>query len=107
MGVFASPLKPYLKRQLEIRNKGPLAAGGQAPIAGGKGRPVVSRNASQENMQYPIHGLPNNPQEDLDEAIKEIRDEIDARKRSGSLKMGANRSHTAPVEAVGPKGKAA
>lgn len=67
-GFFASPAKPYLKRQIEIR---------AARANGGK---KLERKLSSDTLsQQPILGLSPDPQRDFEEAVKEIREEFDAR----------------------------
>lgn len=67
MAFFASPAKGYLVKKLNERN-----------------RPVPQRTASQESRGQPTLGLPSDPGRDIDEALKEIRSEIEMRKRRGS-----------------------
>jgi lysophospholipid acyltransferase len=65
---FASPAKPWLKRKLEER----------ANKAGSS----LKKSYSQESLagQQPVMGL---PPESLDEAINEIKMEVEARQRKG------------------------
>jgi hypothetical protein len=67
MAFFASPAKVYLRKTLEKRN-----------------RPYLQRTVSQETMHPPSLGLPNDPGREIDDAIEEIRGEIQARQRRGS-----------------------
>jgi lysophospholipid acyltransferase len=68
MGLFASPAKRYLIRRLKERNKirDPREA------------------AEPDWVEAPTLGLPNDPARDIDEAVREIRQEIDMRRRRGS-----------------------
>ena len=67
LGAFATPLKPYLNKQINTRN-----------------HPVVKRTPSQETLYHPSMGLPDDPGRDIDEALLEIKQEVDARRRRGS-----------------------
>jgi len=62
-----SPLKGYLVSRLKRRN-----------------RPHVARTASTESVRPPVLGLPNDPERDFDEAVAEIKAEIESRGRRGS-----------------------
>ncbi|KAJ5249001.1 Lysophospholipid acyltransferase [Penicillium chermesinum] len=66
--VFATPVKGYLAGQLKRRN-----------------RPHVVRSVSQESVQPPTLGLSADPERDFDEAVNEIKNEIEARQRRGSV----------------------
>jgi lysophospholipid acyltransferase len=63
-----SPVKAYLVGQLKRRN-----------------RPHVPRTMSQETVRPPTLGLPNDPERDFDEAVAEIKAEIESRRRRGSV----------------------
>ena len=67
--VFSSPspVKGYLVSNLKRRN-----------------RPHVMRTVSQETVRPPTLGLPNDPERDFDEAVQEIKTEIESRRRRGS-----------------------
>lgn len=64
---FASPAKALLVSRLKRRN-----------------RPHVMRTVSQETVRPPTLGLPNDPERDFDEAVAEIKGEIESRRRRGS-----------------------
>jgi lysophospholipid acyltransferase len=70
LAAFASfsPVKAYLVGQLKRRN-----------------RPHAPRTMSQETVRPPTLGLPNDPERDFDEAVAEIRAEIESRRRRGSV----------------------
>ncbi|OBT95457.1 lysophospholipid acyltransferase [Pseudogymnoascus verrucosus] len=69
---FASPAKPYLKRQIEIR---------AARANGGK---KLERKLSSDTLsQQPVLGLPPDPERDFEEVVREIREELDARQSKG------------------------
>lgn len=86
MAFFASPGKQWLQQKLRTRN----------------------RNASQpsqkdkaERAEHPIVGLglPDDPAGDIDEAVQEIRDEVEARRRRGqSISMPTGADLKAAVE---------
>lgn len=65
--VFASPVKGYLVSQLKRRN-----------------RPHAPRTVSQETVGAPTLGLPADPERDFDEAVQEMKAEIESRRRRGS-----------------------
>lgn len=64
---FASPAKALLVSRLKRRNQ-----------------PHVMRTVSQETVRPPTLGLPNDPERDFDEAVAEIKGEIESRRRRGS-----------------------
>lgn len=66
MAFFASPAKPWLIKELKRRN---------API---------QRSASNESLNHPMMGLPNDPGQEFDDIVKEVREEVEARRRRGS-----------------------
>ena len=67
MAFFASPAKPYLKNRLSAQN-----------------HPHLQKTMSQETSHLPVFGLPNDPGREIDEALDEIRFEIQRRQRRGS-----------------------
>ena len=67
MAFFSSPGKVWLIKKLNER-----------------GRPRISRSASQESINHPLMGLPDDPSKDVDEAVQEVRQEVQARMRKGS-----------------------
>ncbi|KAB8237816.1 MBOAT, membrane-bound O-acyltransferase family-domain-containing protein [Aspergillus alliaceus] len=68
LALFASPAKGLLLKKLRGRN-----------------RPHVPRTVSSENMRQPTLGLPNDAIQEFDDAVQEIRTEIESRQRRGSL----------------------
>lgn len=68
IGFFASPGRAWLLRKLNNRN-----------------HPRISRTRSQEDVGHPSLGLPNDPGRDVDEALEEIKQEIEMRRRRGSV----------------------
>lgn len=68
LALFASPAKGLLVKKLR-----------------GRSRPHVPRTASSENMRQPTLGLPNDAIQEFDDAVQEIRTEIESRQRRGSL----------------------
>ena len=79
MAFFASPAKPWLNKKLMERN----------------------RNALQpkEKAEHPLMGLPSDPAGDIDEAVNEIREEVEARRRRGqSISMPSGADMKAAVE---------
>ena len=79
MAFFASPAKPWLVKRLKQRNQ----------------------NATQpkEVKEHPLLGMPSDLAGDIDEAIQEISNEVDARKRRGqSISMPTGGDLKAVVE---------
>jgi lysophospholipid acyltransferase len=82
MGFFASPAKHYLIKQINKRN-----------------HPRMQRTVSEETLGQPTLGLPNDPGRDIDEALKEIRLEVEIRRRRGSrVSMPTGQELKAAVE---------
>lgn len=67
MAFFASPAKRYLTKKLDKRN-----------------HPYVRKTIAQETQYPPSLGLPNDPGREIDEAIEEIKQEVETRRRRGS-----------------------
>ncbi|KAJ5127572.1 Lysophospholipid acyltransferase [Penicillium atrosanguineum] len=68
IAFFASPAKAYLVGQAKRRN-----------------RPHMTRSASADVIPPTTLGLPNDPERDFDEAVQEVRFEIESRRRRGSV----------------------
>ena len=68
MAFFSSPAKGFLIKQLKLRNK-----------------PHPLQSVAQEPTRPPTLGLPNDPTKEFDEAVQEIKAEIESRKRKGSV----------------------
>ncbi|KAE8361573.1 MBOAT, membrane-bound O-acyltransferase family-domain-containing protein [Aspergillus caelatus] len=68
LAFFVSPAKGLLLKKLKARNK-----------------PHVPRALSSENVRQPTLGLPNDAIQEFDDAVQEIRAEIESRQRRGSL----------------------
>ena len=77
MGVFASPAKAMLKKQLEKRQ--------------GKASARLVRTISTDSMTggQPILGISKDPEGDVTEAIEEIRAEIERKKNE---ELGAKKN---------------
>lgn len=78
MGFFASPAKVYLKKQIEIR---------AAKATGGKA--VKVEKAKEEE---PVLVLPPEPEGNFEEAVREMRDDIETWQR-----RGLGRTQTMPL----------
>lgn len=63
MAFFASPTKPWLIKKLRMRNQNALQP--------------------KEKIEHPLMGLPSDPAGDIDEAVSEIKEEVEARRRRG------------------------
>ncbi|KIW15251.1 hypothetical protein PV08_05296 [Exophiala spinifera] len=68
MAFFASPAKRWLIAKLDKRN-----------------HPYLRKTLTQETNYPPSLGLPSDPGREIDEAIEEIRQEVETRRRRGSL----------------------
>ena len=113
--LFASPVKTNLKKRIELRAKAAgvepkkaevkkvdkkeearsAAAGlGEAEMDGANERGFAGmeeRMDEREETMGPM-GLPNDPERDFEEIVKEVREEIEMRQR-----RGVGRTKTAPV----------
>lgn len=69
IAFFASPAKAYLVKQVKRRSS----------------RPHMARSVSNESIPPTTLGLPNDPERDFDEAVQEIKSEIESRRRRGSV----------------------
>ena len=79
MAFFASPAKAWLAKKLKERNQ--------------------SAMQPQEKREHPLMGLPSDPGRDIDEAVKEIKEEVEARRRRGtSVNMPKGQDMKAAVE---------
>ena len=67
MAFFASPAKKVLATRLAKRN-----------------HPHLRKTVSEETQHMPSLGLPNDPGREIDDAVEEIRTEIETRQRRGS-----------------------
>ncbi|KAJ2893979.1 putative O-acyltransferase [Zalerion maritima] len=80
MAFFASPAKAILKKKAEER----------AAKAAGKGRPShrlvrTSSTDSITNDRLPVLGVMDDPQQELDDAVKEIRSDLEYLRQSGMI----------------------
>lgn len=66
MAFFASPAKAYMSRVLKKRNQS-----------------AVPQSKPEKVRLGPLMGLPSDPAGDIDEAVREIREEVEARRRRG------------------------
>ena len=79
MAFFASPAKVWLAKKLKARNQSALQP--------------------KEKMEHPLMGLPSDPGKDIDEAVREIREEVEARRRRGtSVSMPTGQDMKGAVE---------
>ena len=79
MAFFASPAKPWLINMLRQRNQNTLQP--------------------KEKAEHPLMGLPSDPAGDIDEAVQEIKEEVEARRRRGqSISMPTGAAMKAAVE---------
>lgn len=68
LAFFASPAKGILMKKLKSRD-----------------RPKMVRSASTESIQEPTLGLPSDPFKEFDDAVQEVKSEIESRRRRGSV----------------------
>lgn len=69
MGFLASPGRPWLQKQLAVRNGT---------------RPGMSRTASTESIRAGTTlGLPDDPEREVEEIVAEVRKEIETRRQRG------------------------
>ena len=80
MAFFASPAKGFLIQRLNERNnndnKQKMQVGSE-----------VDR-VEKEERAYPLQGLPSDFTAEVDEVVEEIRREVEARRRKGSVNAG-------------------
>lgn len=92
MALFASPAKPYLIRKLQARNH---SASQQRWATTG----AVEKDPDALAKEHPLMGLPSDPGGDVEEAVREIRSEVEARRRKGAAaKMPTGLDMKAAVE---------
>lgn len=103
--LFASPVKTNLKTMIEARAQAAGVEPKQAAVkdvskegkmevaAGGLGEVELNRRESRRESQNmgPL-GLPNDPEGDFEEIVREVREEIEMRQRKGF-----GRTKTAPM----------
>lgn len=83
MAFFASPAKPALRKALEQRAaKAGVVPAEKNATGTNPARKPLPRTASTDSLQEPILGLSVDPERDVDEAVKEIRREVQARRAS-------------------------
>ncbi|RMZ82738.1 hypothetical protein DV738_g1551, partial [Chaetothyriales sp. CBS 135597] len=88
IAFFASPGKKLLTKRIDKRN-----------------HPHLRRGLSQETVHPPALGLPNDPVREIDEAIEEIKAEVEARNRRGSsVRMPTGEELLKSIEAKIGKG---
>ncbi|PWY83029.1 MBOAT family protein [Aspergillus heteromorphus CBS 117.55] len=68
LAFFASPAKGMIMQKLKSRN-----------------RPHMTRTTSSDALQQPTLGLPSDAVQAIDEAVQEIKAEIESRRRRGSV----------------------
>lgn len=77
LAIFATPVKKNLKKKLEARA---ARAAGTTPAAK-RGELGMQRNISTDSLRDPIMGLSADPERDIDEAMQEIKEEVERRKK--------------------------
>ena len=73
-GLFSTPAKAYLVKELKKRNP-ELAAGKES-------RPGLERTESKDSMRTTL-GVPNDPEREVDEIVAEVKKEIETLKKRG------------------------
>ena len=79
MSFFASPAKGYLIQRLSDRNndsKQKMQVGSDMD------------KKEKEERGYPLQGLPSDFTAEVDEVVEEIKREVEARRRKGSVNVG-------------------
>ncbi|KAL8941895.1 MAG: hypothetical protein Q9211_001629 [Gyalolechia sp. 1 TL-2023] len=100
MAFFASPAKPWLIKRLDARNK----VAKQWQKEGQQQQQQQQRQALPPGQQKADNppmgpGLPSDPGKELDDAVKEIREEVEARRKKGvSVSMPTGKDMKAAVE---------
>ncbi|MCJ1260253.1 lysophospholipid acyltransferase [Lobaria immixta] len=94
MALFASPAKPQLIRKLHARNQPALqrAAAATAAAIEQERKDKWRYGDYRDGEEHPLMGLPSDPGRDVDEVVREIREEVEARRgkgRAGRLPTGA------------------
>ena len=80
MAFFASPAKPYLAKTLQHRNA--VASGkDERP---GMGRRTTSQGSVGSIDGETVLGLPSDPARDFDEAMQEVKEEVEAIRSRGN-----------------------
>ncbi len=96
MGLFASPVKRNLKLRIEARAKAAEAragkVGGEKVDGRAPGESKTEGLVEKGEEQVPALGLPENPQEDFEEMVEEVR--ADIRRRQS---MAGQRGSTEPI----------
>ncbi|KAL1871592.1 hypothetical protein VTK73DRAFT_1982 [Phialemonium thermophilum] len=91
MAFFASPAKSHLRRRLESRTAAAKAKISVAAAEGsGKETSAMHRSASTDSLREPVLGLPTDPEKDLDEAIQELKAEVEAARQAGLAAKKSN-----------------
>ena len=73
-GLFSSPAKAYLTKELKKRNP--------EVTTGKEGRPSLERTESKDSMRTTL-GVPNDPEREVDEIVAEVKKEIETLKKRG------------------------
>jgi lysophospholipid acyltransferase len=83
LALFASPAKGYIVKELKRYQ--------------GAGKPALHRTASTDGV--PVLGMPDDPAQAIDDAVREIREEVEMRRRKGSIvKMPEGRELQGAIE---------
>ncbi|PGG98862.1 hypothetical protein AJ80_09444 [Polytolypa hystricis UAMH7299] len=87
MAFFASPAKAFLGRELKAHTATAGGGGAKAPsTATAAGRAAEKeKEEDKEREERPPLGLPDDISQDIDDAVQEIRREIEGRRRRGSV----------------------
>lgn len=110
MAFFASPAKATLKRKLEDRaaragvvvkkkDGGGSRGRGDGAAKGRDGGGDASRNTSADSLREPLLGIASDPQGELDDAINEIRGEIEEKRRLAGVEAERVRQRVAKGKA--------
>ncbi|KAL8710506.1 MAG: hypothetical protein Q9220_004939 [cf. Caloplaca sp. 1 TL-2023] len=99
MAVFASPAKPWLIKQSNARMRNAQAQKQQHIQVQEQEQQWQRASYQDPGIEHPLMGLPSDPAKELDEAVREIKEEVEARRRKGSVvSMPTGQSLKAAVE---------
>lgn len=83
LAFFASPAKTFFTKKLKARNARPSPTRTESDPGSASG--TGSGTGKGKGNQTLALGLPDDPGRELDDAVQEIKDEIEMRNRRGSL----------------------
>ena len=85
LAFFSSPAKSILTKKLKARSARPTPAQAESDVGSASGTGSGTVSAARKGNQTMALGLPDDPGRELDDAVQEIKSEIEMRNRRGSL----------------------